>query len=354
MGACGDGEPARPPAPVALPAPDRDVPVEGRLTVMTTERWDSARLMAEFERASGCRVEVVTAADDADAARRALDAGGRVDVVSSTHTSADRLVRGGAVQPIDEDALEHLSDVPGPLRRPSDVMRDDVRHGVPFAWDVDLLAYDTRRTPEPPTSWEALYDPSRRDRVAVRDGALQLGHAALVLPVDDPWALTAAELAAAATLVRLQAPLVRSRWRDPDAAGRLLRDGAVDLAQLPASTVAALQRGGAPVEGVVPREGTTGQIESWLLGARAPHRVCAYRFLDWIGSPAAQVLVSEVGGRAPVSTGACDLLGQPRCRALHVGDDAFLRSVRFVRTPEEPTDLREWQAAWAAVPRPSG
>jgi putative spermidine/putrescine transport system substrate-binding protein len=142
---------------------------------------------------------------------------------------------------------------------------------------------------------------------------------------------------------------VHTWWRDAAAAGRLLRDGTVDLAQLPASTVAALGRAGAPVEGVVPREGTTGRIESWLIGARAPHPVCAYRFLDWVGSPAAQALVADVGGRSPVSARSCDVLGRSRCRALHVGEDAYLDAVRFVRAPEEPTDLREWEATWTAV-----
>ncbi len=354
--ACGSDEARPDPARAVTPAPKATAPGEGRLDLLLAERAAvDPSVAGPFEQETGCRVTVTATGSEARTIAAATEGSRPFDLVATGGEGALPLIRGGAVQPLDLDGLDALDEVDRPLRAVGTRPLDGRRYGLPFAWDANVLAYDTRSIDAAPDSWQALYDPGVRGRVAVPDRVSQIADAGLVLRAGDPWSLTSADLRAASLLLGKQRPLVHSYWTSSGHVTRLFATRAVDLAAVPAATVAAMRRSGLPVEATVPAEGATGWIYSWMLARSARHPVCAYRFLRYVLTPAAQARVVERTGRAPANVEACDVLGAERCRELHGKERAWSRVVRFARTPDEPTGVREWQQAWAsAVGRRTG
>ena len=66
-----------------------------------------------------------------------------------------------------------------------------------------------------------------------------------------------------------------------------------------------------PVEGIKPKEGTTGWSDTWMIASNAKNPNCMYLWMDHMMAPQTQALVAEGFGEAPVNLKACDLTSRP-------------------------------------------
>ena len=57
-----------------------------------------------------------------------------------------------------------------------------------------------------------------------------------------------------------------------------------------------------PVEAVLPEEGATGWSDTWMVAAKAKHKNCAYKWMDYIVSPEVNAEVAEYFGEAPANS----------------------------------------------------
>ncbi|RAY12508.1 ABC transporter substrate-binding protein [Actinomadura craniellae] len=328
-----------------------------------------------FEERTKCKVTVRTAPTVEDLVDMMTDPGRRYDGATVPPEAAGRLIDGKHVAPVNPDLVGGYKDLEPRLR--SLLRRDDTVYGVPFAWGVNLLVYDPKVVQPAPTSWAAVFDPAQAGRygrrLIVRDTPLTLGDAALYLKsrnkklkIDDPFALTPDQLAAAGQVLARQRPHVQSHWQDPADAVSALAGGAAVLGQGWPYHVDVLGRAGRSVAAATPKEGVTGWQDAWMVGARAQHPSCMYQWLKWTSSPDVQQQVAEWTGVAPANPEACarDRLRAEFCNAYHVGDRSYIGKVVFARTPARDcgedggsgcAGYAEWTQAWrkAVNPTPS-
>ena len=198
----------------------------------------------------------------------------------------------------------------------------------------------------PPKSLRVLWEPARSAVVALPDDPLTLATAALSVGVDDPFSLAASDLASADELLRLAPP--GFRWRSNAGLEQLFRAGEVQLAI--GSPRVAIALGGRPqVSATVPSEGAVGLVRALALPARAPHPVCAYRFLSYVLEPRAQAAVAIATGLTPAVRVACGPLGRRRCASLHAKDQ-WGAGIRFAHRPVSPAaPWTRWAADWRAL-----
>jgi spermidine/putrescine-binding protein len=282
-------------------------------------------------------------------ARVALDRGQVIDVALVRSTDSRRLIDGGAVAPLATDLLDHRDELLQPLRSPAATTVGGRQYGLAFAWALDVLVSAPSVT-VPPSSLQALFDPRYRGRLAMPRDAFTIATAALLNGARDPYGLSAAELAGAESVLASQQPLLEGRFNGAGELASLLDRGAL-LALAPSTTAAALAREGKTVAVTLPREGTTGWFETWQVTARAPHPVCAYRWLNATTAPEAQASLTG-DGLSPANGDACSLPGPFRCERLGLATADAIDRVAFARTPVEPTSLGAWQQAWAICCRP--
>lgn len=337
--ACGDETPAAAPT---VPAVDAAAPGEGALRILAADGTSLGDVAGGFEAATGCRVTVEPQGTSAEIVRRATATD--VDVFAVSGDAVLSLAVAGAAVPVPRGADD---DVVAAVRRAGE--RDGMRFGVPFAWGPEYLLAGRSSFPEPPASYDALFDPAYAGRIAVPDDPLQIALAAVVLGTRDPYALDARDLDAAAELIRRQRPLVREYWSDPADLGGLFADGRVVLGQARGKVASDLAARG--VSATVP----AGPVLAWsswfVIAAAAPHPRCAAKWRNYVLAPNVQIPLARAASGAPAVQAACALEGTVSCAADRLDDQAFLDSLRVARTPLQPTGISAWEQAWSAARR---
>ena len=113
-----------------------------------------------------------------------------------------------------------------------------------------------------------------------------------------------------------------------------------------------------PVEAILPKEGSTGWSDTWMISSTAKHPNCMYRWMNHIVSPKANAAVAEWFGEAPANEKSCSLTANEPLRIFHAKDEAYFDRVSFWKTPtkdcgddrgDECKDYSEWVKAWTEV-----
>jgi putative spermidine/putrescine transport system substrate-binding protein len=334
---------------VTAPGPPTSTIPEGALDLAAPAGLFPPGMITGFQAASGCQVAMQPWPAAEDPPRRLRRLLGRVDLVAVRADRVRPLASSGLVVPVDSGDVDGIGSVASRLRSLEAVSLGGHSYAVPFAWaPLVLLSRDDAFPDGPPTSLRVLWEPARSASVAVPDTPLTLATAALSVGIGDPFSLVASDLAAADELVRLARPAYR--WSSTASLESLLESGLVEVA-LGSPRVAIELRGHVSVSATIPVEGAVGLVRALAVAARAPHPVCAYRFLSYMLEPRVQAALAGATGLTPAVQGACRPLGPQRCAELHANDQWGAR-VQLARRPVAPAaPWSRWVADWRALPR---
>ncbi|MBK8050645.1 MAG: ABC transporter substrate-binding protein [Anaerolineales bacterium] len=301
--------------------------------------------VTEFEKATGCKVNIKTAGTS-DEMVTLMNQGG-FDLVTASGDASLRLVAGGTVQPVNTDLIPSFSTVDERLQDGAWFTVDGVHYGVPYQWGANVLMYNTETFPEAPTSWDVVFKAMdlpdgqpNKGRVQAYDGPIYVADAALFLKaqnpdlgIEDPYFLNQAQYDAAIELLRGQRELVGRYWHDVAVQmSDFTTEGFVASSAWPYQ-VNLLKAEGKPIDSTVPAEGATGWADTTMLHTNAAHPNCAYLWMEHSLNPKVQGDVAAWFGSVPVVPAACEaseLLGAEGCATN--GFDNF-DQISFWKTP---------------------
>jgi putative spermidine/putrescine transport system substrate-binding protein len=284
--------------------------------------------VTSFEAATGCRVNVKTAATSDEMV--ALMNEGGFDLVTASGDASLRLIYGGRVQAIDVSRVPSWDTIDPRLQDAPWHTVDGVHYGTPYQWGANVLMYNTTTFPEAPTSWSVVFEEqvladgiSNRGRVQAFDGPIHIADAALYLRyhrpelgITDPYELTREQFEEALTLLRQQRTIVGRYWHDAFVQiDDFTNEGVVASGSWPFQ-VNILQSQGAPIASVIPVEGATGWADTTMMHVNAPNPNCAYAWLEHSLSPKVQGDLAAWFGSVPAVPAACSgnaLLGEDGC-----------------------------------------
>jgi putative spermidine/putrescine transport system substrate-binding protein len=351
-------------APVAGPsAPATAVPrAEGALRLLVRQGYAEQAWVAPFEHSTGCKVDVRYA--DTDAGLRSGADNWAFDVASIPGGLAYAVVQDGAARAINPALVPARESFRAPFRDPAAGRAGTRRYGIAFLWTPRLLIWRHSLRKHAPSTWGPLaYNgTSRHGKVALEDTPLEIGDAALALRalapklgITDPYALDETQFAAALALTKQRLHLAGALWLLPGDEIDAFDGGLVDVGAGDWYTAQQIRDQNVDIGLTLPREGAAGELDVWMLGARAPHPGCAYRWMRYASTPGVQAQVARYYGATPVSAGACGLLGKTTCSALHAdASKAFLSRIAFRHTPVENcgggrrcVPFVKWEQAWA-------
>ncbi len=202
-----------------------------------------------FERRTGARVTLVPSLSlEVLAKIKASPANPPFDVIVLDEGPHLQAVADSLVQRLDEKAVPNLAQVYPAYRKVTKGF------GVPQAYSVVGLAYNTKRVKTPPTSWRDLFKPEYKGQVGVVNLNSSLGVAFLVMLAKmnggseeniEPGFQAFKNLMGNVSVV---APR-------PGALGALFERDEVAIAPLWNNTILTLREKGLPVDWVVPKEG---------------------------------------------------------------------------------------------------
>jgi putative spermidine/putrescine transport system substrate-binding protein len=301
--------------------------------------------VTEFEKKSGCKVSVKTAATSDEMV--ALMNEGGFDLVTASGDASLRLVAGKRVQPINTALIPSWSTVDERLQSAPWHTVDGVHYGTPYVWGANVLMYNTNVFKEAPKSWNVVFEEmtlgdgkSNKGRVQAYDGPIHVADAANYLMfhkpelgIKDPYELTEDQYKAALELLRVQRTLVGRYWHDAFIQiDDFKNEGVVASGSWPFQ-VNLLASEKQPVASVFPQEGITGWADTTMLHADSAHPNCAYMWMEHSLSPKVQGDVSAWFGTVPSVPAACKgnaLLTDEGCKTN--GYENF-EQIRFWKTP---------------------
>jgi putative spermidine/putrescine transport system substrate-binding protein len=385
LAACGPAAPTAAPAPTtaaAVPtspppgAPRQSIgPGEGEVSIVAwagyIERGETDPnydWVTDFEEKTGCKVKVKIAATSDEMV--ALMNEGGFDLVTASGDASNRLISGKRVQEINIALVPSWNKIDPRLQNAPWHTVGGKHYGVPYQWGSNVLMYNTKVFPTPPTSWKVVFEEmtlpdgqSNKGRVQAYDGPIYIADAALYLKkhrpelgIEDPYALDRKQFEAAIELLRQQRKIVGRYWHDAFIQiDDFINEGVVASSSWPFQ-VNLLKSQGAPIDSVIPEEGATGWADTTMMHIEAPHPNCAYMWLEHSLNPKLQGDLAAWFGSVPVVLEACKgnaLLGDTGCETNGLNN---FDKIAFWKTPvadcgggRECVPYHEWVTAYIAV-----
>lgn len=321
-----------------------------------------------FEKATGCRVQVKTAATSDEMV--ALMNEGGFDLVTASGDASNRLIRGERVQEVNLSLIPSWKTVDARLQNAPWHTVGGKHFGVPYQWGSNVLMYSTKVFKTPPKSWSVVFvqqrlpdGKSNKGRVEAYDGPIYVADAALYLKyhkpelgIKDPYELTRKQFDASLNLLRQQRKIVNRYWHDAFIQiDDFINEGVVASSSWPFQ-VNLLKSKKQPVASTIPVEGATGWADTTMLHSDAPHPNCAYRWMEHSLNPKLQGDLAAWFGSVPAVRSACSgnaLLGPKGCDTNGMGN---FGKIAFWKTPvancatqKECVPYHEWVTNYIAV-----
>ena len=319
---------------------------------------------SSFEEATGCQVTVKTYGTSDEAVN--LMKTGEYDVVAASGDATQRLIAGGDVQAINTDLIPNSAGIFDFLKDQSHNTVDGVHYGIPHGYGANLLQYNTEVVSPAPDSWAVVWDQSSAyaGKVTAYDSPIYIADAAVYLMatkpelgITNPYALDETQLAAAVELLKAQRANVGEYWSDYLLQIQAFTSGDSVVGTTWQVMTNVLKGSDVKVEAVLPKEGSTGWSDTWMISSATEVPNCAYRWLDHIANPEINAAATAYFGEAPSSMAACDF--RDDCEAYHAGDAEYAKQLWYWTTPTpecldgrtdvQCTDYARWTEAWQEV-----
>jgi putative spermidine/putrescine transport system substrate-binding protein len=294
--------------------------------------------------------------------------GGQYDMVSASGDASLRLVYGGDVAAVDVKKVPGWKQFFKTFQSPPNNTVKGKHYGISLQWGPNTLLYNTKKVTPAPTSVSVLYSPKFKGKITVPNNPIQIADAALYLSktkpslgIKDPYELNKTQFAATIALLKQQRPLVKKYWALASDQIDLFKNGGSTIGASWPYQVNTLRAAKVPVVGVIPKEGVTGWLDTWMLSSKAKHPNCAYKWMQYISTPKPQAQQAIYFGETPVNKKACkvmDSISKGAC-AQYSGNktESYYRSIKFWKTPitdcgngqKNCMDLRAWTDAWTKI-----
>jgi putative spermidine/putrescine transport system substrate-binding protein len=320
-----------------------------------------------FTQSTGCKVNVKIGATSDEMVK--LMKTGQYDGVSASGDATLRLIYGGDVAPVNTALVPNYQTISSFLKnRPWNSVKNQM-YGIPHGWGANLLMARTDKVTPAPDSWGAVFDPSSpyKGKITAYDSPIYIADAALYLKatkpdlkITDPYELNDAQFTAAVDLLKQQHGLIGEYWSDYTKEVSAFESGDSVVGTTWQVIANLINAGGkAKVTAIVPKEGSTGWSDTWMVSSKAKNPNCMYKWMDWITSPDVNAQVAEWFGEAPAQTLACAKTSDKNfCETYHATDEAYANKIFYWTTPTKSCgdsrgnvckDYSAWTQAWTEI-----
>lgn len=317
------------------------------LRIYTWADYIDPKLVAAFEKKSGCKVEIDTF-DSNEAMYAKLTAGATgYDLLTPSSYMVKALVRGGLLAPLDHAKLPNITHIDAAyLKRALD---PQMTHSVPYMMACTCIAWLGSKVADPVDSYEMFDRPALSGRITLLDDMREVLGAALLSLGFHLNSTNASELAKARDVAR--------RWKkniakfDSEQYKSGIASGEFHLVQGYPSDLLQVADENQDIVVKIPKEGSAFSCDDLCIPKDSKNAELAHQFINFVTDPAnAAQNMEAITGRSP-NAGAYQLLSEDfRGNAALFPDDAVFAKC-------EPIDdlgdaLALWSKTWDEVKAP--
>lgn len=329
----------------------------GGSKTLTVAAWksygaDDPWAVKEFEKMTGAKVKFVYKTSE-DQMLQTLQQGGvgKIDVALANLQYVNAGAARGVFDPVDKAKVTTYADLAPVFADLPSLKVDGKLFGIPWVQGATSLAVNPKSVNPPPTSWDVLWDPSNKGKVAFYDDPSTAVMTAALYLGADPQNPDLEKVREA--LKRLKAN-TRLNWASANDWTKAYTSGSITMGNLWSGLAGTLKDSGEPLEYVFPEEGTVRWGDAWTLVKDSPNPELAYEwinfmtsekyFVHWITKPGPDQQLA-----VPVNTAAVKALPKEAAAKLQAerlidykGPAAFQAGVPVDR-------LAEWTKLWEEV-----
>jgi putative spermidine/putrescine transport system substrate-binding protein len=320
-----------------------------------------------FEQKTGCKVNIKIGNTSDEMVQ--LMRTGQYDGVSASGDATLRLIYAGDVAPVNTKLVPNYDTISAFLKDKQWNSVNGQMYGIPHGWGANLLMYNTDVVTNAPDTWGAVFPgaPEYKGKVTAYDSPIYIADAALYLSktkpelgIKDPYSLTEDQLNAAVDLLKEQHANIGEYWSDYTKAVQAFESGTSVIGtswQVIANMLTSDNK--VKIATVLPKEGSTGWSDTWMVSSKAKNPNCMYKWMDWITSPEVNAQVAEYFGEAPAQTKACEFTSDKNfCATYHATDAAYAEKISYWTTPQTQcvdgsgdncTAYSEWVDKWQQI-----
>jgi spermidine/putrescine transport system substrate-binding protein len=277
-----------------------------------------------------------------------------IDNIGATGEYVGRGMEEDLLEPLPVDAMPSWEQVPQSYKEDVDehFTDDDGNvYCVPESTVLTALGYNTEHFDEPPTSWEVLWEESLEGNVTMWDRSYIAGSiAARVAGQDwrdpDDWK----EIE---ELLKQQKPLNKTYWTEYQAGMQMfINEDVVAGPMTMGRLFTARFDHDAPIDYVVPEEGTHYSMDEFVIPKGAPHPRASTQFLNWAAKKENAVKLFTTMGYKPAVKDLPNQLKQNGVPQKHIdfvewSDD--MRSRMDFQAPLKPEVRQKYDEIWTTV-----
>jgi putative spermidine/putrescine transport system substrate-binding protein/spermidine/putrescine transport system substrate-binding protein len=222
-------------------------------------------------------------------------------------------------------------------------------------WGSDPMIYDTAAFPQPPESWNVMWDPKLKGKISVWDDLSTVYMAAQVLGYDKPdpahlYNLSDDELDKVKKKLLELKPNIRKMWSKGGELTNLFQNHEVVIAMGWPLMTNQLRKISFPVGETIPKENTTGWIDHLMITAGSENKELAHKFLEFMIQAETQKKVTDVTGYTPANPRAAQLMTPEEQKNLHLDNvDNYQKHLYFWQNVPRWTKYQEiWNEVKAA------
>jgi spermidine/putrescine-binding protein len=249
--------------------------------------WNDHFLPQQIEEAStkyGIFAKPTLFSDNSEALFKVQQTGGKqTDMVSADALWAVQYHKLGLIEPIDLwslDSARDLFDIG--LDIPFWRTEDGRSMAYPVAWSPYVIAYNPKYVDPAPTSWEVLWDPKYRGKIAMElqpfDVMAFIGKS---MGIDKAYDMNKDQIASAKQRLVELLPNILKFVEQASEVTTLMADESIWMATVFLGIEDRVKQAGGPeVKTFVPKEGTVGWVDGEMIVKDAQNRDVALAFLD--------------------------------------------------------------------------
>ncbi len=356
-------------AALAFPAAGVTRTSGGSLNMIAWEGYLQPQWVTPFEKQSGCQIHPKYAGSSDEMVTLMRSGGGdQYDMVSASGDASLRLIYGKDVQPVDTSKIPDFKNFNKAFQSPPNNTVGGKHYGISLQWGPNILLYNTQKVKPAPTSWSVIYSSKYKGKITVPDNPIQIADAALYLMktqrslgIKDPYELNSTQFNATINLLKQQKPLIKRYWPSGGQEISDFKNGNVVIGAAWPYQLSQLLADKAPVKDVIPKEGATGWLDTWMVSAHTKNIACAYKWLAYISTPKVQAEQATNYGETPVNSKACPImnkLAKGSCDQYHANEPLqYFKQIYFWKTPlancgngqTNCMDYTKWQQAWTQL-----
>ena len=306
------------------------------LNLLVWEGYADPSFVKAFEEQNHCKVSAsyMGSSDELMAKLRGGSAG-TYDVISPSSDVATSIAAAGLATQLDLSKIPSYAQLSPQLTSLPLVRVNGQVYGVPFMWGPDPIIYDTTAFPNPPDSWNLMWDPKYKGKISVWDDLSTVYMAAQVLGYDKPdpsqlYNLSDEQLDAVKKKLLALKPNIRKMWATGGELTNLFQNHEIVIAMGWPLNTAELKKQNFPVGETIPRENTTGWIDHLMITSGSENRDLAYKFLEYMIEAKTQKLVTDGTHYVPANPQAGRFMTPEEVKTLHLDDvDNYQKRIYF-------------------------